>query len=543
MILQVKITSLDSASEDEAPSPSEPEPAKPKKRTSSSGARPIGEPLATSSPLKDAGTSEEAEPKKKISVSKDESEPLVTAKKRSSVVMEDGKKKKRKSASLSVDEDGHSKKRQSASLSVDGNGHSKRQSASLSVDGNPEVGSAKRKKKISKSQDSAASLSNGAPDASKLSSSSVKVVEVEINTTTTTQEKARKRKSSKEQRATGEADRPKPDDEIDRSNRNRRSNSPKSRYRMEEEEKTPEAKPPKAKASKAKAAAEPEKVTIGVVKKKKKAKDEGGGVQKSTESGKKPSKKKKSKSEGDEKEEKKKKPKKKKKSSTDVPSTEVAPTAAATENMSLSVDLPLPPPGSAAISGSIESNTMTYTAAKHGSKSSLNKPEQPQERQNATLPRRKSADHSSSSAEGRVSHSTSSSDIREETEKAFRRELREASQSQHDMKDIIDIDPNIKVKKGGVIKEGRAVGRRPNLPSFDQSSSPEPGEMTPISSGAVEDNILNPEFKMKKSGVVVGKKTSTSTRPSILDEQKEKTPPQGKCIDKNSPCKHIPLPF
>lgn len=190
----------------------------------------------------------------------------------------------------------------------------------------------------------------------------------------------------------------------------------------------------------------------------------------------------------------------------------------------------VPPPGSAAVSGSVESNTMVYKATKHSSKTSLNEPEppraQPGGQKNATLPRRKSADQGGS-MDSRVSHSTSSSDIREETERAFRKELREASKSQQDMKEVIDIDPNIKVKKGGAVKEGRGGTRRPSLPSFDQSSSPEPEEATPVSSGAVEDNILDPEFKVKKSGVMVGRKTSSSARPSILDEQKEKTSPRG----------------
>lgn len=192
---------------------------------------------------------------------------------------------------------------------------------------------------------------------------------------------------------------------------------------------------------------------------------------------------------------------------------------AAEQPLSLSVDVP--PPQSAAISGSIESNTLTFVSTKKGSKSSLNQlgdgeeEVQLEKEHTNTLPRSKSANLSR-----RSSRDTSE----------FRNELREASRSQHDMPEAvatsvtIEIDPNIKVKRSGLVK-GKNLSR-PSI--FDQSSSPEPEEVTPISSGPVEDNLLDSEFKVKKSGVVQGRKASATTRPSILDEKETKTTPVGK---------------
>jgi hypothetical protein len=187
------------------------------------------------------------------------------------------------------------------------------------------------------------------------------------------------------------------------------------------------------------------------------------------------------------------------------------------EPLSLSVDAM--PPQSAAISGSIESNTLTFVSGKKGgSKSSLNETEEEEVRskKNNTLPRSKSTDYS------RRSSASDTSD--------FRNELREASRSQHDMPEAvnssmtIEIDPHIKVKKSGIVK-----GKTPVRPSiFDQSSSPEPEEIVPISSGPIEDNLLDPEFKVKKSGIVQGRKTSATSRPSILDEKETKKSPDGK---------------
>lgn len=349
----------------------------------------------------------------------------------------------------------------------------------------------------------------------------VKVVQADFNDTA--QEESRKRvEKSPGTPSLDEVDSSHPlDPGINRNDRGRRSNSPKSRYRMGEGEGGPELMAEQL---------EPEKVPV--VKKKKKRKAD---VKRNEDKTKKETKKSKSKSQASEK---KKEPKKRKKSKDEPASAEV-PVATEPE--------PSPPPEapiteqpveilqSAAVSGSIESNTLTFVAAKKGSKSSLDKlTTEEQEIQSAnTLPRRKSEDHGKLrklSNSKPMNHSTSYSDLKAETQKTFREELREASRSQHDMEEAvdasitIDIDPNIKVKKSGLIKEGKGKGKalRPSI--FDQSSSPELEVATPISSGAVEDNILDSEFKVKKSGLMVGRKTSSSTRPSILNEQSKESP-------------------
>lgn len=291
------------------------------------------------------------------------------------------------------------------------------------------------------------------------------------------------------------------EDEVDGSTRNdrsKRSSSPKSRYQTESPA-DPEV---------------PGVVTVGVIKKERDSNPKSKGSDK-----KKASKKEKG-------------TKKKEKSKRRVGTTEPPPV----EELS---------PSSAAISGSIESDTLTFVSPKKkGSKSSLKKQKtaedltkskstesSPTTKKRSTLPRRKSEDH------GKVL--TSYSSMQDENMKAFREELREASKSQYDIPDggsldhdvKIEIDSNIKVKKSGQVKEGKSTPR-PSI--FEQSSSPEPEEAS-ISSGAalegilndtLETNLLETDFKVKKSGVVVEKKSSTSSRPSIFEEPQKS--PDGK---------------
>ena len=353
--------------------------------------------------------------------------------------------------------------------------------------------------------------------------------------------------------------------EMERNARSRRSGSPKSRYSMGvqegEDAVTTEKEKVKRKKSSKKvkgAEGEAENAAVGATKekvKKKKSKHKESEKQKDAEKitvgviAKEKADKKKPKSEDTDKKKKRKKSKEEsssRKTSRDQsqsPSRKASTTAkedGSIEEMPMTKELPeeplslsvdVPPAQSAAISGSIESNTLTFVSTKKGSRSSLNQPgddgeeEEEMERHTTnTLPRRKSADHSR--------RSSSSRDVSE-----FRNELREASRSQHDMPEAvnssvtIDIDPNIKVKKSGLIKGKNLM--RPSI--LDQSSSPEPEEVAPISSGPVEDNLLDSEFKVKKSGVVQGRKTSASTRPSILDEKEKEPTPVGKLYTKLLP--------
>ena len=286
------------------------------------------------------------------------------------------------------------------------------------------------------------------------------------------------------------------DSPLERNDRNRRSSSPKSRYHMDDIE-LPES----------------DKVTLGIIKKKKgdsssKGKDRGGGKGK-----------KKSKS-------------KEKKELKKVKSKEIS-SEPTDEHMASS--------SPAAISGSIESSdTLTFVSPtkkkskkrRRSSQETIKAEDVIESKKSLLEQRRKSADHGipfDSSKKPMVSHSTSYSSLQEENRKIFCEELRQASKSQYDIANDTDqiSKANIKVKPSGVIKE-----KSPTRPSiFHQlQSSPEPQEPeVSISSGAIEDNLLDSDFKVKKSGLIVGKKTTSATRPSILEEdQTAKTSPKGK---------------
>lgn len=305
---------------------------------------------------------------------------------------------------------------------------------------------------------------------------------------------------------------------VDRSARHRRSSSPKSRYRMGDSESPTEEQ------------GQPEKVTVGVFAKEKEPQK----VKKKAKASEKKKKRKKSKEPSSRKVSKEQPQTASSKEQSSSRKVSAASKGQAATETPAEEEEPCLEPVSAAISGSIESNTLTFV-----SKEGRHSPGEQDVKRNAnTLPRAKSAGHSrstQSSAEASVNHSTSSSisNLREETEKKFRSELREARRSQHDMPEAInssltiEIDPNIKVKKSGQVK-----GKTPVRPSiFNQSSSPEPEDAAPISSGAVEDNILDSELKVKKSGLMVGRKTSATSRPSILDEKQTENRPSGKTLD------------
>lgn len=297
---------------------------------------------------------------------------------------------------------------------------------------------------------------------------------------------------------------------IDRSDRQRRSSSPKSRYRMGEAVEQPE---PTASSSKKRKKSKSEDS------KKSKAEERKSSKKNEDELKKKRSKWKDQASEKKVTKDKETKKKRKRSKGGAETSTSSLKEQSSIADSSTNAEPEMTSPQSAAISGSIESNTLTFVAAK-GSKSSLHMLTEGQESQGDSLPK-----------ETRNTLPRRRKSVDSGVNEAFREELREASQSQHNIAgnaDItVDIDPNIKVKKSGVIKEGK-TSSRPSI--FDQSSSPEPEEVMPISSGAVEDNLLDSEFKVKKSGVVVGRKTSSTARPSILDDeqQQSRTSPNGK---------------
>ena len=515
---QVKITSLDSETDNE---PASPPPASPpvaaevkirdkkngKKRLSATRASggEFGGPLAASSPVKDGAVEAETPKKKKNS--------------RSSVVEGDvsasgtiDKKKKKNSRSSVAEDDVNSSTMEK-----------KKKRSSHSEEGGKEEGKEtmeKKKKKASRSPVIEESTDDGTTKKKKRSSRSS--FAADDDTRNGTSEAGKKKKKADSKRHSTEVkvqagindfsikDPP----QIDRSDRHRRSSSPKSRYRLGD-----------AEEAAGEIQAQPEKPTTnGSKKKRKKSKSEDDKKESKKKEDKKSdreSKKKKRKSKdetGEKKATKDKESKKKKRKSSKgetaqetaqpEPSTD---TSTQQQQSSTENDLTFQ---SVAISGSIESNTLTFHASKT-SKTSLHSLTETSgtSSRTSTLPRthrRKSTDSGNSCA--------------------FREELREASRSQHDIQSpdkpvTIDIDPNIKVKKSGLIKEGKGSAR-PSI--FDQSSSPEPEPVTSISSGPVEDNILDPEFKVKKSGVMVGRKTSSTTRPSILNEQ-DKASPSGKC--------------
>ncbi len=147
--------------------------------------------------------------------------------------------------------------------------------------------------------------------------------------------------------------------------------------------------------------------------------------------------------------------------------------------------------------------------------------------QSASAIRRGSVDQGVTSSKHSMSNSQSFSSIEEQ--KKFREELKEASKSEHNLVELVgSLDSNLKVKKSGLVKGKSTSSSRPSI--FNQSSSPEP-EMTSMNSlstsekefeqeRTTEDDVPDPNFKLKKSGVVVGRKTSAGgARPSILDEQ------------------------
>ena len=111
-----------------------------------------------------------------------------------------------------------------------------------------------------------------------------------------------------------------------------------------------------------------------------------------------------------------------------------------------------------------------------------------------------------------------------EMQKRFRENLRQASKSEQDMVSMVaSLDSNIKVKKSGQVKEEKSQVR-PSI--FNNSSSIEPEEGSEWSLGAMggwesrgDENLLDVNFKVKKSGVLVKKKVAVTTRPSILENQ------------------------
>ena len=329
---------------------------------------------------------------------------------------------------------------------------------------------------------------------------------------------------------------------LHRKDRKRRSTSPKSRYRMDDSDTATEMEADKVASPKKKSKKASTEEDKGKRKKKKveksvsEEKDRSGSVaekkKKKTKSPKKASKKAESKTSEEEKID----------PQTETPSPEL-------------------PILSAAVSGSFESDTMEFVpkqkesssqaedktadesknSEKKGKKKkktesydsntqSLKREKKkgksiPQSQSMSGL-RRASVDQGVvSSGKHSMSNSQSFSSVEEQNK--FRKE---ASKSEHDLSDVASsMDSSIIVKKSGLVKGKSTSSSRPSI--FNQSSSPEP-EMTSLTSLSSErefqqdqstedgENIPDPDFKVKKSGKVVGRKTSTgATRPSILDEQ------------------------
>jgi len=331
-----------------------------------------------------------------------------------------------------------------------------------------------------------------------------------------------------------------------RKDRNRRSSSPKSRYRMDDSDAATEVEADKLASSK---------------KKTKKASSE-------EDKGKKKKKKKKAeKSVSEEKDQSVSEKKKKTKSASPKKASKKTGSKTYTDGQQTEILPPELPVLSAAVSGSFESDTMEFVRKKSSHLVEVRAEDKPldeiknsekkgkkkknsesynsntqslkrEKKKGKSLPhsqsvsglRRASVDQGVVSS-GKHSMSSSQSFSSIEEQKKFRKELKEASKSEHDLSDLASsIDSNIVMKKSGLVKGKSTSSSRPSI--FNQSSSPEP-EMTSMTSltsterdfqqdQSTEDgeSIPDPDFKVKKSGKVVGRKTSTTgPRPSILDEQ------------------------
>lgn len=476
------------------------QPKKSKKRLSSTRGE-LGKPLAASSPIRELGAESDIKPKRKKKAAGNRSSTSADEVTISSDVgvgnstTEDSGKAKSSRKKVSGSSASPSERRKKTSNSAE---------ASLG-----ENSTRSPAKKSSSGRSRKSGITNTSPP-------DVQMVQVEINDVRSEDG------TSPPQQASISVDEVDGSHEIDRSDRQRRSSSPKSRYRMADSVSPTEQQ------------GEPEKVTVGVITKEEPKKRK----KKSKAKASREKKKKTKKSTEERKVSKDKSQPSPRKVSKEQSQPSSRKASATTKETPPPEELKEEPPGSAlvpqsaAISGSIESNTLTFVSTNNDpSKSSPNHFREGKKEDANTLPRSKKSDQGRSPKES-VNHSTSYSNLKDETEKEFRNELREARKSQHDMPGAvttsmtIEIDPNIKVKKSGQVKGGTPV--RPSI--FDQSSSPEPEEVTPISSGPVEDNILDSELKLKKSGVMMGRKTSATTRPSILDEKKKKASrsPSGK---------------